>query len=241
MKWFSFLVLFCCSVAVAAEPPPKVDPTTTVKLTPGKPMSVNVGKKCVLTIETTAKKVTWIVPAGADALAIDGKRLAVWADTGIYKFVAQVPSGDDVLSTEVVLTVVGPRPTPIPPGPTPPNPPDPPTPTPVAKTFHVIWVIESGSTPPLGQLAVVDGKVVRDYLNEKTNPEQQWSGWRRFDPQQEATNETPFIKALWADVKPKITNVPCVVIEVDGKATIHDIPKTPADAIALFKSKNGGR
>lgn len=234
------LLSVLCGGLVAADPPPKVDPKAdVVKLVPGKPVSAIVGKKCVLTIDTTAKKVTWKVPEGVDTLQIDGKRLAVWADVGVYKLVAMVPAGDDVLSTEVVLTVIGPRPPPpgpVPPGPTPPDPPKPPQPV---TSFRVIWVRESGATLPIGQQAVMDAKIVRDYLTANTTAEGQWAGWRSYDKDQEATNETPVMKALWQAVKPKLTVVPCVVIEVNGKAEILPYPASADAAVSLFKKYKG--
>lgn len=238
MKWSMFAILLFATFGIAANPAqPKSDVKieSVVKLSPGKPQSVNVGKKCIITIETTAKKVTWKVPEGVEFVALDGKRIAVWADTGVYKLLAQVPAGDDVLSTELVLTVIGPRPPPVPPGPMP----DPVVPpAPVVKSFRVIFVIESGDNT---RVAIADAKAVRDYLSAHTTPEEQWSGWRRYDPQQEAVNETPNMKALWNTVKPQITKIPCLVVEVNGKAEIIDYPASAAEALATIRKYNGGK
>jgi hypothetical protein len=103
-----------CS-APASDPTPEPPPGVLLELAPS--VSVEVGRKCVLTATTTAKKVTWSVPPGADAMPLDGRRLAVWAPPGTYTFRAMVPNGDDVVATETVLTVTGPRPPPIPPVP----------------------------------------------------------------------------------------------------------------------------
>jgi hypothetical protein len=133
-------------------------------------------------------------------------------------------------------------PGPNPPGPTPPGPtpPIPPAPVPVT-SFRVIFVAESATTLPLGLQAVMDAKIVRDYLNANTTKEGGYNGWRQYDPQSNAANETPTFKALWAVVKPQVTTVPCVVIVVNEKAVIEPFPATPADAIALFKKYNGGK
>ncbi len=106
------LLLFVPLVVLPADP---VQPQPPPSLGEGKPLTVEVGKKCVLTVETGAKKVTWKIPAGVETLAIDGKRLAVWATEGVYTFAAMVPNGDEVLHTEIILTVTGPRPPPTPP------------------------------------------------------------------------------------------------------------------------------
>ena len=95
-------------------------------------------------------------------------------------------------------------------------------------------MFESGDTIPANQTAVMDAKAVRDYLNTKTTPAGGWAGWRQFDPQHEAANDTPIMKALWQSVKPHITTIPCLVVEVNGKAEIVPFPKTPAEALAVL-------
>jgi hypothetical protein len=229
------ILLFTSAVACAApasDPTPEPPPGVLLELAPS--VSVEVGRKCVLTATTTAKKVTWSVPPGADAMPLDGRRLAVWAPPGTYVFRAMVPNGDDVVATETVLTVTGPRP---PPGPNPPEP-IPPTPQPVT-SFRVIFVYESGDTLPVGQAAVMDAKAVRDYLGANTTRDGNTAGWRRYDKDISLTNETPTFKALWEAVKTKLTVVPCVAIEVNGKVDILPFPATPAEAVALFRKYRG--
>ncbi len=109
------LAVCIMGVASAADPPASV-------LEANGPTTVEVGKKAIVKVATTAKKVTWKIPAGCDTETLDGKRLAVWALPGTYTFVAMVPNGDDVISVDCVLTVTGPRP---PPAPTPVDPVDP--------------------------------------------------------------------------------------------------------------------
>lgn len=112
MQYCDLILLLVVAVADPPEPPIQPSPpAATLEL--GQPVTVAVGQKCVLVAETTAKKVTWKTPAGADSLSLDGKRLAVWAIPGTYTFTAMVPSGDDVISKEIILTVTGPRPPPI--------------------------------------------------------------------------------------------------------------------------------
>lgn len=217
---------------IAADPVP---PATTLDL--GQPVTVPVGKKCVLEATTSAKKVTWKVPAGCDAMPLDGKRLAVWANPGTYVFTAMVPSGEDVVSKELVLTVVGAQPPPIPPEPGPtPIPPGPVT------SFRVIYVYETAAplTPAMQKAMFADS--VRTYLDAKTTGVAGvGKGYRRYDKDVDASQERDAnMKALWTAVKPKLTTIPCVVVEVNGKADILPFPADDVAALALFKKYAGG-
>lgn len=106
-------------------PPKPAEPVEppVVTLTADGDITAELGHKAIVAVKTTAKKVTWRIPAGVDTVSLDGRRLAVWAPPGTYVFHAMVPSGDDVIDADVVLTVTGPRP--------PPSPVDPPKPPPV--------------------------------------------------------------------------------------------------------------
>lgn len=128
------------------------------------------------------------------------------------------------------------EPTPVEPLP-PPQPPQPP-PTPVT-SFRVIFVRESGITLPASQASVPGAKVIRDYLFAKTTRESGVTGWREYDPQTDAANEQPMMRALWDAVKPKLTTFPCVVVEVNGKADIVPYPANAAEALALLKKYGG--
>lgn len=115
-----------------------------------------------------------------------------------------------------------------------------PTPEPVpVKSFRVIFVKESGATLPSGQTAIPGAKEIRDYLAAKTTQEGNQPGWREYDPQQSTTNEQPTMKALWEAVKPKLLPAPCLVIEVNGKATVMPFPATVAEAVETLKKAGG--
>lgn len=137
--------------------------------------------------------------------------------------------------------IVGKMPQPPPdPKPDPIDPkPDDPKPPPVVTSFRVLLVSESGATLSSAQNAILYGKTVQDYLTTKTTPEGGLAGWRRYDPQQGTAGEQPNMKALWDAVKPKVTTVPCVVIEVNGKAEILPFPASAAEALTLFKKYKG--
>lgn len=156
--------------------------------------------------------------------------------SGFVVVQAQIVEGASIKTVaELVVEVVGgnPDPTPDPVKPDPPKPPDP------AKTFRVVFVYESEQTLTAGQKSVVYAKSVSDYLNERATKEGDRPGWRRYDQNTAADNEQPTMKALWAAVKPKVTAVPCVAVEVDGKVDIVPLPATPEDAVALFKKYRG--
>ena len=135
MQKILILFLLAASFARAGEPLPAV-----VKITPGKPVTVEAGRKCVLVADTTAKKVTWKVPSGVDAESLDGKRMAVWGNPGGYQFIAMIPAGDDVLDTEIILTVTGPRP--------PPDPDPKPDPVPTSSLVYIAVIRDPGQVTP---------------------------------------------------------------------------------------------
>ncbi len=164
------------------------------------------------------------------------------AKTGLCELLV-IPSIDDekkvIRRTLDVDAGEGPRPPPIPPGPIPPSP-VPPTPVPVT-SFRVIFAYESGTTLTAAQSGVLNGKAVEEYLRANTTPENNVAGFRRFDKDTDASKDQPTMAALWAAVKPKITAVPCMVVEVNGKADILPFPTSPADALATLKKYNGGK
>jgi hypothetical protein len=125
------------------------------------------------------------------------------------------------------------------PTPKPPKPDDPPLPPEPVKSFRVIFVKESGSTLNSEQTAITGAKAIRDYLSQRTTPEGGLAGWREYDPQQNVANEQSAIKSLWAATKSSITTVPCVVVEVNGKAKLIDYPKNTAEALKTLKEYGG--
>lgn len=140
------------------------------------------------------------------------------------------------LATFAVDANVGPRP---PPDPKPPDP-KPPDPKPVpVETFRVIFVYESGHTLTAAQNSVMNGAAMREYLGKVTTAESGWSGYRMFDKDATAANETPGIKALWTRAKPKIAAVPAMVVEINGKESIHPFPATVNEGIATLKKLRG--
>ena len=147
-----------------------------------------------------------------------------------------VPHGvtkeSDIVRQLLIVSGEGPRP---PPGPGPePKPPEP------VKSFRVIFVKESGSTLPPGQTSIPGAKVIREYLNAKTTKENGVPDWREYDRDQNTANEHSGLKALWDAVKPKIETVPCLVVEVNGNATVMPYP-SDVDAAMKILTDAGGK
>lgn len=118
------------------------------------------------------------------------------------------------------------------------NPPGP-TPTPIpVKSFHVLLIHESGKTLPAAQHSVMYGKKTRDWLTANTAAE---DGFRIFDKDQNADDDTPTIKALWTAVKPKIATVPCVAVAVNGNVKITPLAATPEEQVAVFERLKAGK
>ena len=122
--------------------------------------------------------------------------------------------------------------------PVPPSPVEPIDPQPVV-SFRAIFVKESGSTLTAAQTAIPGAKAIRDYLNANTTGDGNTTGWREYDMQQNVANEKPIMKALWLAVLPKIQTVPCIVIEVNSRATVLPYPANADDALATLKKYRG--
>jgi hypothetical protein len=179
-----------------------------------------------------AKSKRYVFPSGPVTIAIAG-------DVGGVVKLSAVVNGASAadaptVAGTLVVTLTAPLP---PPGPGP-GPDPPPPPPPVVKSFRVIWVTESATTLTAQQNSVIGAKAIRDYLTAKTTPENNVAGWRHFDPQTVPSGQ-PTMTALWAAAKPKITTVPCLVVEVNGKAEILPFPANAVEALATLKTYGG--
>lgn len=114
-----------------------------------------------------------------------------------------------------------------------------PKPAPTA-SFRVMFVYESEALLTRTQKSTIYAQEVSEYLDANCTKENTQPGWRRREKDADGSQDQPVMAALWAAVKPKITSVPCVVVEVNGKADILPLPGTPAEAITLFKKYKGG-
>lgn len=136
---------------------------------------------------------------------------------------------------EYEVTIGGDVP-PIPPGPVPPNP-VPPVP-PVVTGLRALIVWESSANHTKEQLNILNSTKVRDYLNKKCKDGKQ--GWRMYDKDVKVSDkESEVFKALWNDVKDKISTLPCIVLVSDQKAEINQLPPTENDTLALLEKWGG--
>lgn len=131
-------------------------------------------------------------------------------------------------TVEVVAGKVVPEPKPV----------DPITPV-VVTTFRVILIHESSKTLTPAQTGVLYSKNVADWLNAHCTKDDVTPGWRRYDKDIDAANDYPVIKALWTAVKPQVTAVPCVAVEVNGKVDIIPFPMSEKDALDTLKRYAG--
>ena len=137
------------------------------------------------------------------------------------------------------LTVSGEGPQPPPDEDEEPDVPDEPVDPPVVESFRVIFVKESGATLNSAQSAIPAAKVIRDYLQAKTTAEGGVSGFREYDPDQSVVNEIESMTALWAAVQPKLLPAPCLVIEVNGHATVMPFPADVDECMTTLKEFGG--
>lgn len=228
------LLMFMTTLCCQAEPPvvPK-----EIKATPGQLVRITV---------KTDKK----IGNARNFTDADGFFGELVAPTGQRQFVFQPPlqgaKSSYVLSfwtegelegstcTIIVEGILPPIPVPPTPSPTPT-----PTPSPSPVTsYRVIWVYESASTLTPTQNSVLYAKSITDYLNTYCTKDNSQSSWRRFDKDTTATNDNSVMKSLWSVVKPSITTVPCLVIEVNGRATILPFPVSVDDALNTLKKYN---
>jgi len=161
-----------------------------------------------------------------------------------------IPQGvTDRMSIERhMLTVTGPQPPPDddddPPEDDPEDDPededDPPEDDPVVvESFRVIFVKESSATLNPAQTAIPAAKVIRDYLNAETTVDNDVAGWREYDPDQDAVNDEPTMRALWEAVQGKLLPAPCLVIEVNGHATVMPFPADVDECMETLRKFNG--
>lgn len=149
-----------------------------------------------------------------------------------------VPTGataaKDVI--RVTLDVLGARPPPVDPKV------DPVVPVPVPVTsFRVILVYDAMATLSATQTGILNSKAIGDYLTATTTKEGGWAGWRRKSSAATAEDETPGMRALWNAAQPKLTGLPCMLVEVNGKAEIIPFPASVDAGLATLKKYSGGK
>ena len=140
-----------------------------------------------------------------------------------------------------IEVVMGTAPQPPPPGPVPPDVDPKPIDPPVVNSFRVLFVQDPVKTLTQSQFNAIYADIIDKYLDTVCTKVDGQSEWRRWSSRQKVGDETATLKTLWESVHPKLTAIPAVVIEVNGKADILDLPSSPEETIALVKKYRGNK
>jgi hypothetical protein len=172
-------------------------------------------------------------------LLTDRKATVVTATKpGRYRLLAYSSVKDDPTDPAIVVVVIGE----VKPDPNPdPKPVDPPKPDPKPAdpltSFRVILVSETGTPLTQAQFGVMYAKKVSDWLDANTTPD----GWRRYDKDARTDGDRPPLNALWAAAKPKVSAVPCVAVERNGKVEVIAFEGTPEAMVAKLAALREGK
>jgi hypothetical protein len=232
-------LLFLAVAGLAAAQPGPVPRSVRA----GDTLTVAEGKFADVTVEVPAgASVVWrFYPPPvqrADKLA-PGRAIFAGERGKTYVVTAVVIDFDKkaVTDTEFAVTFAGkadPTPDPTPdPKPKPDPKPDP-TPSP-AKVVRVVLVYESGATLSAKHFGVLYGRELEEYLAGRCGA----SGWGRRDKDTDPAHDTSALKAVWAAGRGKVTSVPGLLMEADGRLDYQPLPLTAAAAIALVKKHAG--
>lgn len=228
------LALLLFAGGISAAPPVEVP----------KEVAGEVGAFVTVRAKTDGKVVRFVpLDAGLNTfpsdLLADKKATVVTASApGRYRLLAYSSVKDDPTEPAVVVVVIGgaapvpdpkPKPDPKPVDPVPPK----------VETFRVLLVYESAAVLPAAQFGVLYGGEVEKYLTANCTKDGARNGWRRLDKDATTDNDSETFNALWAAVKPKVTRVPVVAIEVNGTVTIEPLPASVPDMLALLKKYRG--
>lgn len=259
----TFLVLLCGISLLAYEPPKYPDwplpPIPDKKPDLPKPTFDPIDKlpkgKLYVVLHNGDQAQLLVSPSGMasvkeykDSVVIDGDFIDGGEETREYKAkqvflvkrlqpgsfeLLKVPAGkverrqlDDVV------------PGPMPPGPSPPGP-QPPGPAPVpAKTFRVIFAVESGDTLTAAQAGVIYGKDVEAWLTKNCTGGK--DGFRRRDRNTTDVSGKE-MNEIWQAARQAITATPCVAVEKNGHIEIIALESTPEKMIAVFEEYLQGK
>lgn len=167
----------------------------------------------------------------------DTPSVAVWAvNTGTATVAAWgVRDGRAVkLATFRVDANVGPRPPPKP-DPDPPGPDPKPTP---AKSFRVIFAVESGATLTTAQSGIIYGAAVEEWLIKNCTGGK--DGFRRRD-KDNPTVTGKELNEIWMAAHPLVTTTPVAIVEKNTHIEIIPLEATPEKMIVVFQEYLDGK
>ena len=142
-----------------------------------------------------------------------------------------------VLVAALLLLALLPGNKPRPVDPVPPPDPVVPVPGPVDPTIQglrVLLVYESGAPLTTGQGNVLYSSVLTSWLNENCTKDDGRPGWRRWDKDVPAAHESELWQSLWNDSKPKIKELPAIVVVRGTTGTAHRLPDTVEETLRLL-------
>lgn len=141
------------------------------------------------------------------------------------------------ISRQLINVNHGPQPPPKPVDPV--NPVDPPTPAPTG--FRVVFAYETSAALTREQLNILNSTQITAFLDANcakgADGRADWRKWDRdifISPK-----ESPTIVELWNAAKPKLGTLPQMIVAVDGKATVMDLPATEAETLSKLKTIAG--
>ncbi len=227
-------ILWATSLIAA---PPTLDIPAEVKATPGQWVTISP--------KTDAVSVVYVSLDGLapfpNAELKDARKLIAFVSVAdkdkIFRFVAVGSSatGEQLTVPFSILTGAAPAP---PPKPVDPDvkPVDPVVPIP-AKTFRVIFVVESGDRLTTAQQGVIYGIEIENWAIKNCTGGKE--GLRRRD--QNNPTLSGEMQKIWTAAQPDIKKTPCVVVQADSAITIIDVEDTPAKMTAVLQSYLEGK
>lgn len=228
-------VLLACAAAAGAQPkgpvakitgPTKVDVYTTVKLSAA---------------ESEGQGLAWLsFSKGISGGAVNASK-EYWftGPPGEYQIALIATQGGVIATDQIVVTIIGadPTPIPVPPGPTPPGP-KPPIPIPPGPVqgLRVMFLRESSDERTKEQNHIWDSTAIRAYLNTKAAKD----GWRFWDKDTTKENESEVWKGIWraAQAMSQVP-LPALFIFSDQRGEVFPLPATEAETLALLKRYGG--
>ena len=249
---FAALLLFA-SVGLAQPPaiPAAGDAPARRAVQAGDTVAVAEGRFADVKVDVPAgASVVWRFYPPPPQKAADlapGRAIFAGEPGKVYVVTAVVIDFDkkSVVDTEFAVEFAGKVPAPPAPDPTPkpeppaPKPPAPPAPEPVT-SFKVLLVYESGATHTAAQKAVLEGKVVEEWLTANCTGGK--AGWGRRDKDADPAADTTPIGPVWAAAKPGVTSTPALFVAVNEKVAVIDpFPATPAEAVRVLDKYRGGK
>lgn len=228
-----WLTLLSVGVRGCTLPTPQPKPPVAADISLPAEAKAEPGEMIELSADTAGALVRWDTP-GLQRRELDPHTVLLVAKAkGRYRVLAWTAvRGVPTLAAECQV-IVGDSP-PVPPGPTPPEPVPP-----VPQGFRALLMYESGANNTKEQLAVLYSPKVQEYLDRKATDGK--NGWRRWDQNIDNKYSPAALKTIVEAAKPKLTQLPALVIATAGKIDVYPMAAkaTEDEALSLLKKYGG--